>query len=297
MKGPLEDHVLVRPMTGDDVEIAYHAATMAFTETAEERERVLSRTAEEVANRQERYRHFLHTDPEGCWVAADGEQVVGVAIAFRREKLWGLSMFVVAAGYRGKGVGTSLLERALSYYEGCRGGIIASSTHPAAMRRYATAGFALHPTLTAKGSANREMLPAGLAVRDGEEADLELAADVDRYLRGAAHGPDLEFILRTGARFLVSEHPAGRGYATVWDCSPWLVAATHAAVAMDLLWACLADAPAPGMEVEVRWLTGAQQWAVRVALAAGLELESAGPLCFRGELGSLAPYLPNGGFL
>ena len=84
-------------MTGDDVEIAYHAATMAFTETAEERERVLSRTAEEVANRQERYRHFLHTDPEGCWVAADGEQVVGVSIAFQREKLWGLSMFVVAA--------------------------------------------------------------------------------------------------------------------------------------------------------------------------------------------------------
>ena len=283
-------------MTGEDVEIAYHAATMAFAETAEERERVLSRTAEEVASRQERYRHLLRTDPEGCWVAADGEQVVGVAVAFRREKLWGLSMFVVAAGYRGKGVGARLLERALSYYEGCRGGIIASSTHPGAMRSYATAGFALHPTLTAKGSVNRKMLPAASpAIRDGEEADLELAADVDRHLRGAAHGPDLEFILRTGARFLVSEHPAGRGYATARDGSPWLVAATQPAVAMDLLWASLADAAETG--VDVRWLTGAQQWAVRVALAAGLELESAGPLCFRGALGPLAPYLPNGGFL
>jgi len=104
-------------------------------------------------------------------------------------------------------------------------------------------------------------------------------------------------MLRTGARLLVAEHPAGRGYAAVWEGSPALVAATHPEVAADLLWACLAGAP-EGKEVEVRWISGLQSpWAVPVVLKAGLSLSPTGPLCFRGELGPLAPYLPSGPFL
>ena len=291
------DRVLVRLMAPDDVDGAYRSDSIALAETAEEKEQVSRRSSEEVERRKARYRHLLATDPGGCWVAVDGERAVGSALALRRESLWGLSLFAVDAAYRGAGIGRRLLERALSYAEDCRGAIIASSAHPAAMRRYALAGFELLPTLMASGSVKRETLPAVPTVRDGTDTDLELVAEVDRRVRGASHGPDLEFLLGIGGHLLICERPDGRGYAFEREGSSPLLAATHPAVAAELLWACLAEAQGTE-EVEVRWLTAAQsRWAMPVVLGAGLTLSPAGPLCVRGELGPLAPYLPSGPFL
>jgi hypothetical protein len=129
-------------------------------------------------------------------------------------------------------------------------------------------------------------------VRDGTDADLDLAAEVDRGVRGAAHMEDIEALVRMGGRLLVAERPVARGYAVESEGSPWLLAATDAKVATDLLWACLADAPAEE-QVDVRWLTASQQWAMPVVLAAGLSLAPFGPLCIRGDLGPLTPYLPS----
>jgi hypothetical protein len=173
--------------------------------------------------------------------------------------------------------------------------MLASSTYPAAMRRYTLAGFELLPMLMTPGTVRCESLPAGLRVREGAEGDLQLAAKVDRQLRGATHGPDLEFMLKTGCRLLVAERGTGRGYALLWEGSPAIVAATGPEVTTELLWPCLAEGN--GKAVEVRWITGAQNWAVRVVLDAGLSLSPAGPICVRGKLGSLTPYLPSGPFL
>jgi len=206
-----------------------------------------------------------------------------------------LSLFAVDEKYHNAGVGKALLDRALPYAEGCSGAMIASSQHPAAVRRYALAGFELQPSLMACGTVCRESLPAGLTTRSGTEVDLELAADVDRLVRGAAHGPDLEFMLRTGHHLLVAEGPAGTGYAVIWDGSPALLAATCTRIATDLLWSCLAMSS--GEPVEIHWITGSQNWAVPVALEAGLSLSPAGPICVRGDLGPLTPYLPSSPFL
>ncbi|MGH3089313.1 MAG: GNAT family N-acetyltransferase, partial [Rubrobacteraceae bacterium] len=158
------------------VEAVYESAAMALATEPEERERVMSRDEEEVADRHERYRAFLRSDPGGAWVADDGGAIVGGAIALKREKLWVLSLFAVEESRRGKGVGRELLDHALSRGEGCEAGMIASSTHPAAMRSYAVAGFTLHPTLTAEGFVRREQIPTTLPIREGESADLALAA-------------------------------------------------------------------------------------------------------------------------
>ncbi len=273
----------------------YRTSSEALPATTEEREEIRGRSAEEIGRRKDRYLHFLDQDPQGAWVAVDGERVVGVALALEREGVWILSLFAVEEEYRDAGVGRKLLDRALDYAEGCKGAMLASSTHPAAMRRYALAGFDLLPTLMASGTVRRDSLPAGLMVREGTEGDLQLAAEVDRLLRGAAHGPDLEFMLQTGCRLFVAERRADRGYALVWEGSPAIVAATTPGIAADLLWACLADSP--GKVVEVRWITSAQNWAIPVVLEAGLSLSPAGPICVRGELGPLTPYLPSGPFL
>ena len=288
--------VIIRPMILDDIEAAHAAARATVVGEHDGLERARTRTPEEMARFKARYYHLLHTDPEGAWVATEGEHVVGSALALRREEVWGLSLLVVSAGHQGKGVGRALLDRTLGYAEGCKGGIFMSSTHPGAMRRYALAGFVLHPTLEATGTVRRAVLPAGLRVHDGTDTDLELVAAVDRAVRGAAHtSSDIEDLLRLGGRLLIAERTAGRGYAIAEEGSPGLLAATDANVAADLLWACLASAS--GVVVKVRWLTATQQWAMPVVLAAGLALAPAGPVCVRGELGPLTPYLPNNLYL
>ncbi len=291
----MRDHILVRKMTAADADGVYRTSSEAIPSTDEERQQVRKRSAEEVERRMERYPHFLEHDPEGAWVAVDGDRVAGVALGLVREGAWVLSLFAVDEEYRNEGVGKALLDRALLYADGCRGAIIASSQHSAAMRRYALAGFTLLPSLMAAGTVRRESLPAGLISREGTEADLELAAKVDRFVRGSAHGPDLEFMPRTGSRLLVAEGKAGHGYAVVREGSPALLAATSPEAAGDLLWSCLAEGN--GAHVEVHWITEAQNWAVPVALASGLSLSPAGPICVRGELGPLTPYLPSGPFL
>ncbi len=285
-------------MTSEDVEVAYQTSSNAFADNPEDRARIESRTPEEIASRQERLRHLLCTDPDGAWIADDDDgRMAGVAVTLRREGLWVLSLLTVAAEYRSRGIGKALLGHALSYAEGCRGALIASSSHPAALRRYATAGFTLLPSLAATGTVRREKLPAKLAVRDGDESDLDLAADIDRRLRGASHGPDLEFLLSVGGRMIISERRGARGYAVSSDGMPRVLAATTPEAASELLWACLADAPSGETEVNVNWLTGDQGWAVDVALSAGLALRPWGALCKRGEVGPLTPYLPNGPLL
>ena len=291
----MKDTILLRPMTAADADGVYQTSSVAIPATDEERRQVMNRSAEEVTRRKERYQHFLEHDPEGAWVAVDGDRVAGVALALAREGVWVLSLFAVAEEYRDEGLGKMLLDRALHYGKECHGAMIASSTHPAAMRRYALAGFSLQPTLMASGKVRRQSLPAGLKAREGTHEDLELTARVDRTIRSAPHGPDLEFMLRTGCRLLVAEGPEGSGYAVVREGSPGLLAATTPETATDLLWSCLAETD--GNDVEVPWITGSQNWALPVVLGAGLTLSPAGPICARGELGPLTPYLPSGPFL
>lgn len=283
-------------MTPGDVDVTYHAASVALYESPEDQERLSNRSDDEISRRKERYQHFLKHDPGGAWVADDGGRIAGVAIAIVREGLWVLSLFAVDKDYRDGGIGRALLDLALGYAAGTQAPMIASSRHPAAMRRYARAGFDLHPTLRAYGKVRRDTLPSGLKVREGENQDLELAAEVDRALRGAAHGPDLRLLLDGDCQLLVSETPSGRGYAAERNGSPAIVAATEPRVAQDLLWACLALAP-EDEEVEVAWITGRQNWAVPVVLDAGLALSPYGPICTRGDLGPLTPYLPSGPYL
>lgn len=294
---------LLRDSEGEDASLM---ASLAFSANEEERARVRERSAEDLERQRLRYRSFIEHDPDGALVAVDGFEpdgssgsggrIVGMAVSLRRESVWVLSIFAVDAEYRSTGVGRELLRRSLEYGAGCTGAMIASSTYPAAMRSYSRSGFELHPTLKATGTVRREAIPGGLKAREGSEDDLELAEGIGRKLRGASHGPDLGLMLRTGSRLFVHEGRAGEtGFAVGREGSTELLAATTPEVATGLLWSVLEEAGEE--EISVRWLSSSQQWALPVVLDAGLALENAGPLCLRGRLGPLTPYLPSGPYL
>lgn len=238
-----------------------------------------------------RYGYPLRHDADGAWVAEDEHGLAAVAIAFRREDLWMLTEISVRPDLQSAGLGRRMLERVQAYADGARGRLIASSRDPRALRAYARLGLDAHPCLAAYGVPVGVEAPGG--VREGGPADLDFAADVDRHVRGAAHGPDLAFLLELGQGLLVSE----RGYAVVGDTGGLRVLAAYDdAGARELLRAVLANAD--GRAVGVGWISARQQWALQECVAARLELRAdAGVLFAGGDVGPFHPYLPSGAYL
>lgn len=238
--------------------------------------------------------HLLGTDPGGAWVAEDGE-VFAVGLALVRDKLWGLSAYFVRPDRQGTGTGAALIEPLLDYSRGCLRGIIVSTEDPRAARRYRLAGFTLHPTMRSSGVVRREVLPVVDGVRVGGIGDRDLCDSADRRTRGAAHGRDHDYLC-AHYTLLVCDTLTGSGYVYIdANGSPIQLAASTKKVAQRLLWSALAMSP-PGATVHVNHLTASQEWAVDVALAAGLSLRTEGYLALR-HMRPPEPYLPSPAFL
>jgi ribosomal protein S18 acetylase RimI-like enzyme len=274
----------VRPMLAGDVEPAAVLAAAAFSRDLGDPV-TASRWRERIA-------YPWQTDPGGAFVAELDGRVIGVAEAIVRERVWCLSLLAVAPDTQSGGAGRALMERAVAYGRAAEAGLIVSSNDPRALRLYVDSGLALHPTLEARGEVDRRRLPReNGAVRDGDVADVEGLAALARAVRGAPYTDELRFALGQGARLLLV---GNRGFAAVTSQGQlWTLVARDEEAAGVLLWSALARAEA---ETRVRWITGAQQWAVEVAVRAGLRLTAYGALCVRGTPGPLAPFLPSAPF-
>ena len=255
-------------------------------------------TPERIALADIRTRHLAVTDPGGCWLAEEEGRPIGVALALRREGLWGLSLFCVTPAAQGKGVGRLLLDHALAYGRGCLRGIVVASPDPRAARRYHAAGFRLHPAMSLTGKVDRVSLPdvlGNVPVHLGDATHRQLLDSVDRRTRGSAHGPDHELMLRTCEELLVMDTLTGSGYCYRNGRRVVMLAATSKRLAGRLLAEALARVPATE-EALVTNLTAEQDWAVDVGLAAGLTLATRGYLALRG-MRPPTPYLPSGAYL
>jgi GNAT superfamily N-acetyltransferase len=280
-----------RPMREDDVVAARELMVSAFGDLARRMHEPVP-PAGDPAPGYVRLRRVLASDPAGSWVTQDRDgALTGVALAIMRDGVWGLSLLVVRPDLQSAGIGSALLRKALEYGADARGAIILASPDARALRAYSRAGFALHPTVAAAGTP-RDVAPAP-AVRAFTAADHPLAAAVDRALRGAAHGADLDALAEGGCELLT--YPE-RGYAVHRRGEVVTLAAFDEEAAAALLRTVLARAPAGG-KAEVDWLTGSQQWAIDVAVAARLELRVAGAVFLRGDVGPFRPYLPGGAYL
>lgn len=235
-------------------------------------------------------RRFVELDPGGAWVAARGDEVIGMANAIRRGSFWGLSMLFVEPGRQSQGVGRRLLNAALESAAGAELRMILSSPDPRALRRYSRAGLDIHPTVEATGAIDQGAIPDDLPGRSGDAGDLDLVASVDAGLRGS-RASDVEFLLGVGARMQIIDRGAERGYVVHRQNRLLMLGATDDTTASALLWRFLAEA---GGDAEIWGLTARQNWAVQVALAARLRVAAAGALFLAGREHPPGPWLPSG---
>jgi len=277
-------------MRADDVAAAHELTFAAFADL-DRRLQVPESPRSDPEAAYVRLRRILATDPRGCWVAEDGAGLAGVGLALLRESVWGLSLLVVRPDLQSAGIGSALLSRTLEHGADARGWIILASPDSRALRAYVRAGFALHPAVMATGVPRAAVGCAD--VRLFEPGDHELAAEVDRAVRGAPHGEDLDALAAGGCELLTLP---GRGYAAHRAGAVKTVAAFDDEAAGALLRTALARGRG-GAQAQVEWMTGDQQWAIDVAVAARLELRLAGAVCLRGDVGSFRPYLPGGAYL
>jgi len=115
--------VTIRPMRPEDVPAAERLSAEGFHELDTRMSRrswpePRLRPATRGANWMIRTRHFLETDPGGCWVAEDETGMLGIVTSFNREKLWCLATYTVRPGLQGRGIGKPLLAAALHHGRG-----------------------------------------------------------------------------------------------------------------------------------------------------------------------------------
>jgi ribosomal protein S18 acetylase RimI-like enzyme len=291
--------VTFRPMTESDVPGAVAAFALGLlTMQARHNLPVNANSIQDERRRQDRTRHFLGTDPAGSWVAEDDGTVVGMSQSFVREGYWVLSQLGAVPGRQGRGLGRELLRLAHSHGDPQSPGTIQCSRDPKAMALYSNLGFSLHPVVAAWGPLRPGAVqrPDEVVRYEGEgvtEAQLEVVTGIDRAVRGSARPVDIAMMLsEEGNRLLLHEDQA---YAVAKDDRIVTLGAHQEESAALVLRAMLAEAP-PGETVEINWLTAVQQWAIRVLIEAGVELQPYGPVMVRGMPGPPSPYIPSGGY-
>jgi ribosomal protein S18 acetylase RimI-like enzyme len=294
------DDYVVRPMRPDDLPRVQRVTNESFDDHDRRLRRVddplpAPHSDEDLERWRRKIGHLLHTDPRGCFVAENSSGLLGAAVASRREMTWILSILAVRSDVQGRGVGRQLLEASLSLGVGCLRSMLVASDDPAALRRYRTAGFDLHPMLTAAGTVPRSALPVVERVRDGSLGDVELMDSVDRRVRDAAHGVDHQLLMSLH-RLVVADRATGSGYAYVDTTGrPQLLAATNRRTAADLLWESLASSD-PDVSMKIWGISGANQWVLDVATTCRLSLRPQNCLALRG-MKPPTPYLAHGLYL
>ncbi|MEO6496297.1 MAG: GNAT family N-acetyltransferase [Solirubrobacteraceae bacterium] len=272
----------IRPMRAEDVEPIVEIQAALWGPLADA----------DRPSKGRRIHHLLESDPDGAWVAEHEGAVAGCALALLREGIWGLSLLILTEQHHTRGAGRALLAPALAYGANTGGGIILSSEHPAAMRLYAQAGFALRPCVSLTGLVrNRPAAPPG--VRDGDASDLAWADEVAQEVRGAGYRDDLRWWLDEGARLRCVKE---RGWVVSHGPKVSALLALDEEAARALLIAHLARVE-PGESVELLFVSAGQDWAVQIGLEAGLALTPDGPIFTRGALGTLSAWIPSGIFL
>ena len=138
------------------------------------------------------WQRFLDRSPHGCFVAEMDGQVRGTVttIPYERCFAW-IGMVLVDPGYRGRGFGTALLERAIEYLDGLNLSALKLDATPQGKPLYEKLGFRSEYEIgrwTLRRGGSESQKPVRTAVREPVTPELlERVCRWDREVFGADH--------------------------------------------------------------------------------------------------------------
>ena len=221
------------------------------------------------------WERFLAASPGGCFAAERDEQVVGTAttIVYGGRLAW-ISMVLVDKRYRGEGIGTALLGKAIAHLDTQGIPTLKLDATPQGRPLYEKLGFREEYCVERWALQREQSGPAQRYPAAPPSGALEEILPLDRELFGAERGDLLRALAAEEPRLVVTAHPGGarRGYAlgrrgsAADHLGPW--AAKDSAAAREILHEFLRRTDRPRVIVDQ---TCANPWIRGVLEEAGFE--------------------------
>jgi GNAT superfamily N-acetyltransferase len=140
------------------------------------------------------WRRQLDLEPGGCFVAEADGVVVGTACACVFETVAWVSLVLVDQAWRGRGIGTRLMERVLDYLDSRGIPSVRLDATPLGQPIYEKLGFTVEYTLTRFGGIMSRR-PEAAGVERAGAADLPGIIALDTAVTNTARGRLLEHVM------------------------------------------------------------------------------------------------------
>lgn len=226
----------------------------------------------------------VESEPQGFWVAEEGDRVIGFALSWVRESFWFLAFLFVLPDHQGKGVGRHLLEQAITsgnHHRITSRGLITFAYNPTSISLYMRYGmYPREPlyTMTGRSESVRSFQDQARKTDYERVTGEKLLRDlcrIDDQVLGFPREPHHRYLLTVpGAScylFRADGDPAGYGY--VWPSGRVGPLAVASPVGLaDVFATCLGLAANQGTEDVFTVISGANEQAVAVGLARGMRI-------------------------
>jgi len=186
---------------------------------------------------EEDWRRFLRSSPEGCFVAEWDGQAVGTVtnIVYGDRFAW-IGMVLVDPDFRGRGIGTALLVRAIEYLDSRRIPCMKLDATPQGRPIYESLGFLAEYEIE-RCALDREAGAPVHAPSNGGPAEIENILKFDREVFGADRGLLLEslaleapeFVLAVRNGSVLTGYALGRKGSRADHMGPWAASDPDAA--------------------------------------------------------------------
>ena len=286
--------MVIRPATEEDLpSLAGIFATSAAYLTERYRPDLADVLPFEPDDRLPMYRHLLETG--SVFLAEDGGEALGFAAAIVRDGVWFLSQLWVLPQHHAAGIGSALLDEALTTGTGCRAFTVVASPHPAALTLYMRAS--MYPMFAQLDMAGGDAPPAAPpeGVRGLQPEDAPWIDALDREVRGAARPEDhAAFAAWGGTGHVVERDGTALGYVYAFPDGKVGPGAAHRPEDVPFLIAAARHVVGGPINVAV---PGTNWAALRELTRAGLAPAGTNTFMSSVPIGDASRYLSSGGAL
>lgn len=159
---------------------------------------------------QEDWERFLQASPKGCFVAERDGRIVGTVttIIYENRFAW-IAMVLVDTQFRGKGIGSALLLKAIDYLDARRIPCVKLDATPQGKPIYARLGFRVEYEIE-RHSVTRELNSnASLASVADNVQSIEPVLEMDREVFGADRSALLRSVSASAPELAITNRAAG----------------------------------------------------------------------------------------